>query len=188
MWAFPTATKEPPCDIIKDFLEKYGNKKSPDKVIRTDLGGELGCSLKFKEAIRSAGFRLETVAPDSPFQIGVVERSYKTLGNMIRAMLKSSGLGSEFWSDALLHAVYLKNRMPHLSLPNKISPFQIWNKQRPNLSHLRVFGSLVYVRTPGVKDGKLDTSRVHKGIFLGFSPTKRNIKYLDLTTNQTKTS
>ena len=106
----------------------------------------------------------------------------------MRSILKGAGLGSELWSDALMHAVYVKNRLPHLLLLNQISPFQSWMKNKHNLSHLRAFGSLVFIRTPGVTDRKLDTSRVHQGIFLGFSTTKRNIKYLDNTTNQTKIS
>ena len=53
--------KEPPCDEIADSLAKYGNKNSPDKVIQTHLEGDLGKSNKFKEILRKAGFRLQTV-------------------------------------------------------------------------------------------------------------------------------
>ena len=187
MWSFPTSSKDVPCQLIEKFLDKYGNKDpTADRIVRTDLGGELAKSLSFKKAISSKNFRLQTTAPESSFQNGIVEQAHRTLADMMRTMLVSAGLDANFWSDALLHATYVKNRLPHATLG--ITPFEAWTSSRPDLAHLRVFGSSIYVRTPGVDDGKLDTSRMHKGIFLGFTPSKRNVKYFDLETKQSKTS
>jgi len=106
---------------------------------------------------------------------------------MMKTILLGLSLTHKFWSDALLHVVYLKNRLPHSSLPKNITPYQAWTNQRPDLSHIRTFGSLIYVKKPGVKDGKLDTSLVTKGIFLGFTPTVWNAIYYDSGTKETKT-
>ena len=51
---------------------------------------------------------------------------------------------------------------------------------------MKVFRSLVYVRTPGVRDRKIDTKRIHSGIFLGFTLTARNIRYEDKVSKRTK--
>lgn len=138
--------------------------------------------------IVSSGFRLETTAPNSSFQIGIVERSHRTLGNMMHSMLLGAGLDATYWSDALLHSVYIKNRLPHHKLPNFQTPFEAWNNSRPNVSHLRVFGSLLCIQTPGAKDGKLDTFCVHEGMFVGFAASSRNVRYVDRVISQTKTA
>lgn len=77
-----------------------------------------------------------------------------------RAILKSSGLTSNFWSDALLHAIHINNRLPHHSLPNNITPYQALSKRKSNLLCVHAFGSLVCIQIPGIKNRKLDTSRV----------------------------
>ena len=146
----------------------------------------LAKSSAFRECIKEAGFTLEVTAPNALFQNCVVERNHCSLGNMMQSMLLSSGLDSTFWSNALLYSVYIKNRPPNFSLPNKISPYEAWYHHCPDLSHLKVFGSLLYVCTPGIKDGKLDTLRIYSGIFLGFTPSTRNVRYLDKETNRTK--
>ena len=188
MWAFPTATKDPLCDTIATFLEKYGSSSNKNRIVRTDLGGELAKSSIFRDTIRKAGFVLEVTAPNSSFQNCIVERNHRSLGNMMRCMLLSAGLDSSFWSNALLYSVYIKNQLPHQSLPDLTSPFKAWHNKRPDISHIWVFRSLLYVKTPGIKDGKLDTSRIHSGIFLGFTPSTRNVRYLDKETGRTKTS
>ena len=49
---------------LKEFLNKYGNKSSLHRKVRTDLGGELAKSGKFQAAIRECKFRLETIATE----------------------------------------------------------------------------------------------------------------------------
>ena len=94
---------------------------------------------------------LETTAPESSFQNGRAERQHHTLAAMMKTMLLGAGLTSSFWSDALPHAVYLKNRLAHQSLPNHIAPFKAWTGQRPDLSHLRVFRSIVCAKRLGIR-------------------------------------
>ncbi len=55
------------------------------------------------------GFILEPTAAGAPFQNGLAERPNQTLAIMARCLLHSANIGPEFWSYALLHAVYLKN-------------------------------------------------------------------------------
>jgi len=69
----------------------------------------------------------------------------------MRTMLTGSNLGSEYWSYALRHAVYIKNRLPHQALPKYISPFERYTSRRPDISHIRVFGSHVTVKGPQVR-------------------------------------
>ena len=98
---------------------------------------------------------------------------------MVRSLLYLSGLSPIYWSDALLHAVYLKNRLWHSALD--ITPFEALNKRRPNISHLRVFGSRLTARIPGEPRAKLD-DHCYDGIFLGHSFTPSNLHYIDICT------
>ena len=123
MWVFTTRGKTPPIDIVDDFLSKYGNS-SGNRYVRTDLGGELARSHAFQELILKHKYVLEPTAPDSSFQNGIVERGHRTLANMMRSMLRGAGLGPEYWTYAIRHATYLRNRLPHTSLPGLITPFE----------------------------------------------------------------
>jgi len=97
--------KDPPLEFVKDFLSKHGDNKCKIKVVRTDQGGELWKSNKFKEVIRESTFPAEPTGADDPAQNGKVERPNQTLARMMRSMLYTAGLGSEFWSYAIQHAI-----------------------------------------------------------------------------------
>jgi hypothetical protein len=72
----------------------------------------------------------------------------------MRSLLYSSDLGSQYWSYALRHVVYLKNRLPHSSL-KFVTPFEKLNGDKPDLSKLKVFGSRVSIHN-GTRKAKLD--------------------------------
>lgn len=50
----------------------------------------------------------------------------------------------KFWAEAVNTAVYLKNHFPHKVVKGKTSE-EIWTGRKVDLSHLKVFGCLVYV-------------------------------------------
>jgi len=89
-------------DTIKTFLSTYGETMSTQSFIRTDKGGELWASHSFQHMV-------QPTASDASFQNGIAERPNHTLGDMMRSLLMSANLGPEYWSWALLHAIYLKN-------------------------------------------------------------------------------
>jgi transposase InsO family protein len=113
IWVFLNKTKSPPIKIIAQFLREHGNPVAPRQTILSDKGSELWGCQAFQDAIQEAGYILEPTAPYAPFQNGMAERPNGSLGKMVRALLRNSALGPEYWPFALLHAVYLKNRLPH---------------------------------------------------------------------------
>ena len=106
---------------------------------------------------------------------------------MVRAGLENAGLSSKLWSDALLHAVFLKNCMPHAVFHHKLTPYEWFTGTTPDLSKLRIFGCRVVCRKPGKRTPKL-TKHSYSDIFLRYAKTIKNIVYLDVKTNQIKTS
>ena len=116
VWAFLTKSKEPPLDILRSFMTKFGIASG---VIRTDQGGELARSAAFRDMmLREFGYVVERTGADSPSQTGGAEIYNNTLAVKVRTLLYGSGLSAKFWSAALLHAVYLHNRLVH-SATNK---------------------------------------------------------------------
>ncbi|GKB15914.1 zinc finger, CCHC-type containing protein [Tanacetum coccineum] len=71
---------------------------------------------------------------------------------MVNSMLSYSGLSQGFWGEAMLTACYLLNMVPNKK--NRITPYELWTKKKPNLNYLRVWGCRAVVR---LFDPKLKT-------------------------------
>jgi hypothetical protein len=100
-----------------------------------------------------------------------------------RTLLYGAGLPTKFWSIALLHSVYLHNRLVH-SATNK-TPYEGWYGRKPHITHLKTFGSRVCVKCTGSRRCKLDRHDF-TGIFLGYTATDQNIIYLNLDSGVVK--
>jgi hypothetical protein len=81
--------------------------------------------------------------------------------------------------------VYLHNRLVHNE--TRMTPFESYYGQKPDLSSLKVFGSRECVKRSSDRSGKLDRNNF-TGIFLGYTATDQNITYLDLDTGTVKRS
>ena len=186
LWVFLTKNKTPPIKTVSQFLRTYGNNNGV-RIIRTDQGGELAKSGAFQRLVLQHGYNIEVTGADNSSQNAIVERPHQILANMVRAGLENAGLKYSFWSDAILHAAYIKNRLPHYAFSHKTTPYEQLTGQIPDLSHLRVFGSHIVTRKPGKQTPKL-TKHSYSGIFLRFAKTMKNIVYLDTKTNKIKTT
>ncbi|KAL0815580.1 hypothetical protein Bca101_072024 [Brassica carinata] len=82
-----------------------------------------------------------------------------------------------FWGDAVQTACYLISRVPTKILKN-LSPFEVLNKSKPFIDHLRVFGCVCYVMTPGEQRNKLEAKST-KAMFIGYSITQKGYKCYD---------
>ena len=104
----------------------------------------------------------------------------------MRTMLSGSNLDSTYWSHAIRHAVYIKNRLPHTALPGYITPYERYTGRHPDLTHIRVFGSHVTVKQPRVRRHKIDLDHNTTGIFIGFTSTDSTIWFEDTHTGGLK--
>ena len=148
-WIYLTISKSPPINIVQRVLHKF---KSSDnhRTVRTDQGKELGRSAAFQAMVHKEGFSLEMTGSDASAQNAVAEAPNKYLANMMRYILHAANLGPEYWSYALIHAVYIKNRLPHILI--KKTHFEALTGQQPEVTNLRVFGSRIYAKKPGQRD------------------------------------
>ena len=183
LWVFLTKSKTPPLKIVKEFLELNGSRTATRRIVRTDQGGELWKSNAFQQMIMEQKFILEPTGAGTPQQNGLSERPNQTLGNMMRCLLSTANLPPEYWSWALIHAVYLKNRLPHRAIG--CTPYFAWTGKKPSAKLLRIFGCPVVVKNPGRRPAKLD-HHTSTGIFLGYTATDHNIYYKDSKTQRVK--
>ena len=94
---------------------------------------------------------------------------------MTRSLLFQMKVPRQYWSDAILTATYLINRLPSIRLENK-SPLEILYQRKINIDHLKVFGCVCFIYKK--RKDKFDSTST-KGIFLGYSNTKKGYKCYD---------
>jgi dUTP pyrophosphatase len=110
------------------------------------------------------------------------EGNYGT-AKLSEKLFHSAALGPEYWSFTLLHAVYLKNRLPHSA--TGATPYLTYTGNRPSAKELRIFGCHIISKQPGKRPTKLD-SHTCTGRFLGYTATDKNVYFRDDQTHRIK--
>ena len=62
---------------------------------------------------------------------------------MTRSMLKAKEIPKIFWGEAVSTVVYILNRCSTKKIVEK-TPYEAWTGMKPNISHLRDFGSMYF--------------------------------------------
>ena len=83
--------------------------------------------------IADNGTHWELTIPRNPESIGRAERHSRTILEKTRCMLQESGLGNNFWAEAVGAASYVSNRSPRGSIDMK-TLYQLWEGTIPDLS------------------------------------------------------
>nr|GEY51139.1 hypothetical protein [Tanacetum cinerariifolium] len=112
------------------------------KTLQTDRRGEFN-SKAFTEYCDNTGLKHHFTAPYSPQQNGVMERRNQWIIEMARSIMKSMEVPDTLWAEVVRQAVYIQNRVPTKTLGDT-TPYESWSGKKPNLEHLRVFGSKAY--------------------------------------------
>ena len=86
-------------------------------------------------------------------------------------MLAASGLDHSFWTKAVNNACYTLNRVI-LRPGTTMTPYEIWRGRKPNISHLKVFGSPCFIYRDREYLTKFD-AKSDKGVFLGYAGNSR---------------
>jgi hypothetical protein len=78
------------------------------------------------------------------------------------------------WDEATRTTVYVENRLSHSALGFK-TPEEIFTGKKSEVSHLKIFGCLVFVHISKEKRIKLDPLG-KKGIFVGYCEVSKAFK------------
>jgi hypothetical protein len=181
---FMKAKSEAPAKF-KEYVAKVEKQHPKKKVcrIRVDGGGEYGSREKFLEYLAEEGIVREVSAPYSQQQNGLSERCNRSVMDPARSMLKHAGMPNKFWAEAVSTAVYIKNRLPTRATPDS-TPFERWNRKKPDISHLRTFGCLAFAWIHGDLRKKLD-NHAYKCVLLGYSvETTTQYRVMDISSGR----
>ena len=160
--------------IFKNLAEsEFGDRI---KYFRTDKG-EFNYE-EFRNFCDMNGIKRHFTAPYSPQQNGVVERKNKMIMSCVRSMLKDKRLSLELWPEAVNTCVYVLNRSFAKSLLDS-TPYEKWRGRKPLVDYLRVFGSVVHVKTTK-KVSKLE-DRSNVMILIGYEVGTKAYRCLDPT-------
>lgn len=155
------------------------------KSLRSDNGTEF-CNKLFQEYLQQEGIIHQKSNPYTPEQNGSAERKNRTVIEKSRCLLFDAGLDKQFWAEAANTAVYLQNRTIAASLNGK-TPFEIWTGSKPDVSHLRIFGSTVMVHVPKEKRLKWD-KKSEKCILVGYPDNVKGYRVYNPRTKTVSTS
>jgi len=86
----------------------------------------------------------------------------------------------------MLHT-YVNGHLCTKALTGK-TPYEAWHGRKPDVSHLRKFGSPVYVLLQGQKTPPKLLPRSKQQIFVGYDDRSKSIKYYNLDTRKVLTS
>ena len=116
------------------------------------------------------GIRREFSCRYTPEQNDVAERKNRSVVDGARAMLEEKNMPKFYWAVAVRTAVYNQNQ-----IGEKLSAHELYFGRKPNLRHLRVFGSIAYVHVPNEMGRKLDPN-LEKCVSVGYSYKQKGYK------------
>ena len=123
-----------------------------------------------KAYLTENGIEHQTSMPDSPQQNGQAERFQQTMGN-------HAGLSNGFWIYAVKAKLHTYN-VTLIKCADYKTPKELWSGQKPNISHLRVFGCLVWVHILKKRRHKLQP-KSKAMIFVGYKPGSKGYQFWD---------
>ena len=97
-----------------------------------------------------------------------------TLVKLGCVMLRGQDLPEFLWEYAIVHAAYLHNRL-YMKFLKNITPYQKWNKSKPNVTHLREFGAPVWVLLQGQKVPRKMLAKSQRRAYVGFDDGSKSI-------------
>ncbi|GJU37393.1 putative RNA-directed DNA polymerase [Tanacetum coccineum] len=177
VWIYLIKTKDEVYYHFVSYINMILNHfKCNIKTVRSDNGSEF-VNNKMTELFNSLGIIHQTSCAYTPQQNGIAERKHRHLLNVARSLLFQSGIPLNMWTECVLTAAYLINRLPSSVLNGK-SPFELVYGFKLKLSHLRSFGCLCFSSV--LNNSDKFSSKSEKCVLIGFSTTKKAYKVYSL--------
>ena len=123
---------------------------------------------------------MEHLVPYTPQQNGVDERKNRSLKETKTCLLHAKHLPPSLWAKPVNCDPYLQNRVPHKSVVGA-TPFEALHGYKPNVSHLRVFGSKSWARMP-LEKRKAFQAQSSECILLGYVEDAKDYKLMEAAT------
>ena len=101
---------------------------------------------------------------------------------MATCILHAKHLPPSLWAETVNCASYLHNRVPHKSVVG-VTPFKALHGYKPNVSHMRVFGSKYWARIP-LDKRKAFQAQSSECILLGYAEDGKAYKLMEVATRK----
>ena len=169
-------------DAFKIFKSEVENQlERKIKTVRSDRGGEFYGKYTekgqqkgpFALYLQEHGIKAQYTTPYNPQQNGVAERKNRTLLNMVRCMMCTTGLPKFLWGEALKTANYICNRTPSKAIEK--TSFELWCGRKPSLHHCHVWGCHAEARVYNPNLSKLDSKSI-SCYFIGYPEKSKGYK------------
>ncbi|GJY88103.1 retrovirus-related pol polyprotein from transposon TNT 1-94 [Tanacetum coccineum] len=170
-WVKFLRSKNETPEFVTNFLKQIqvGLNKTV-KFIRTDNETEFVNQVMSK-CYEGVGIFHQKSVLRTPQQNGVVERRNRILVEAASTMLIFSKAPMFLWAAAVATACYTQNRSLKYTRHNK-TPYELVHDKKPDLTFLRVFGTLCYPTNDSEDLGKLQ-AKAEIGIFIGYAPSRK---------------
>jgi hypothetical protein len=137
-WLYLLKSKNEVFNCFEEFVNRVQTQYNGKiKTFRSDNEIEF-VNNKFLNLFRDKEIIHQTTCINTPEQNDISERKNKHLLEVTRALLFQNNIPKVYWSDAILNANYLINRLPSAPLGNKI-PLEVLFQRKNNINHLRIF-------------------------------------------------
>ena len=174
-WVYMLKNKSQVSVVFPSFLKLVSTQYNAKiKAIRSDNAPELA----FPDLIKEHGMIHQFSCAYTPQQNSVVERKHQHLLNVARSLLFQSNVPLPYWSDCVLTAAHLINRLPSPLLGKK-SPYELLLNKQLDYTLLKSFGCLCYASTNNHERNKF-SPRSRACVFLGYPSSFKGYKVLDL--------
>ncbi|CAH2103269.1 unnamed protein product [Euphydryas editha] len=171
---------------FKEFQVMVENQTGAKiKTLRTDNGGEYTSS-EMETYLKSIGLVHQKTNSHTPEQNGLCERLNRTIVERARCLLFDAKLDKSLWAEAVNTAVYLRNRSPASGL-SQMTPYERWTGKKPDLEHVRIFGSPAMVYVPKINRKKWDKKAV-RYILVGYAENIKGYRLYNQVTKKVITS
>lgn len=168
-------SKEEVLNCLGDFIPMVHNMNNACiKHFRFDNGSEFN-NKNVKKLLKKEGIQIEWISPYTPEQNGRIERDNRTVQESARTMLIASGLPKFLWPEAVRTAVYLLNRSTNSNCIGS-TPYEMWFGSKPNLSHIKIFGTECFVLIPKQTGRKKWDPKAKKVFLVGYESTNKNFR------------
>ena len=121
---------------------------------------------------------MEHSVPCTPQQNGVAKRKNRSLKEMETCLIHGKHLPPSLWAQAANFDLYLHNRVPH-KLVVGVTPFEELHGYKPNVSHLRVFGSKSWAIIP-LDKRKAFQAQSSECILMGYAEDEKSYKLMEV--------
>ena len=167
---FCIKNKSETANCFKEFVNLVENKFNKKiKKLRCDNGKEY-LNKEIYDFIRDKGIELSPCPPYVHELNGVAERYNRSAMDTGRCLLREANIHRRYWPEIMKTVAYLKNRTIANTQENK-TPFEIFFGKKPNVEHMKIYGSRVFVRVPeNLRNSKWD-NKAELGVLVGYTET-----------------